>query len=78
MLNLIQYNELLPTRWMLKHLHDGGSSHNIPLALYLRIWNEMGKFPVDVNCNACKVEMAKELFQEILNYEKEKEISADK
>lgn len=73
MLSENQYNELLPTRWMLFHIYGGGSSHRLPLELYIRIWNELGKFPVDMNCNACKVEMAKELFIEILNFEEENE-----
>ena len=71
MLSKEQHDLLVPSRMLLKHIYDGGSAHHLPMDLYLRIWNELGKFPVDTNCNACKIEMAKELFTEILLYEKE-------
>lgn len=73
MLSPEQYNELLPTRELLRHIYDGGSSQRTPIKLYLQIWNALGKFPVDLNCNACKISMAKELFVEMEIFETAKQ-----
>ena len=71
MLSQIHYELLQPSRIMLKHIFEGGSAHHVPLDLYHKINNEMGLMPLDRNCNACNMELCKNLFQLMLNYEKD-------
>lgn len=69
MLSESQYNELLPHKPMLKHVAQGGSGHNLPISLCDRIWNELGQIPYDTNCNECRINLVKDIYTLMTNYE---------
>lgn len=69
MLSRDQYNFLLGHKPMLKHIYDGGSSPQMPIHVFEDIWLSLGRMPHDLNCNSCRINLCKDMYMEILNYE---------
>lgn len=69
MLSEEQYNFILGHKVILKHIYDGGSSPNMPIHEFHKIWLSLGRMPHDLNCNSCRINLCKDIYNELLNYE---------
>lgn len=62
---------------MIKHIAEGGSG-NTDIHLCNTIHQQLGKIPYDIYCNECRINLVKETYIEILNYEKARPLAANK
>ena len=69
MLSKEQYNEVVVHKIVLKHVHDGGNAPAMPLERFNQILSENNLPQHDLFCNECKIELAKDMYNLLIEYE---------
>ena len=69
MLSPAQYDKVVAHKPILKHVNDGGSAPLLPLELFNQILSENNLPQHDLFCNGCKIELAKDMYNLLIEYE---------